>query len=249
MGKFKYVDSVRTAHSTNVPVSTAVRSDSYSTLSAPIFTVSDSGNTVSGEHISSNRNEETDNEKKTDKFIPANYVVDSIEDAYDAMYCAGTKDKQLEQALENLNENNIIEFLCGWNKYHSAEKGESFMKAFMWDADSEQKVKYGRKIKNLLVRRAEKAGIYDKLAEKFGEIDSELSSTFYVNNSICDTYDEIIRDIAKAENNEYGTPQSCHDGMAGAMETCKEYGLLGNTVAVVCGTVYGIVKGIVDLFV
>lgn len=256
MGNFKYVDSVSAAANTQYPYSSAVSSQYTGANSVPQFTVSRPSTSTSaadgssGTSASSSSKNKSDDaaEVKTDKFIPSTSVVDNIDNAYDAMYCCGTKDKQLEQALDSLNENNIMDFLCGWNKYHSSEKGESFMKAFMWDADSEQKVKYGRKIKNLLVRRAEKSGIYDELKDKFGEIDSELSSTFYVNNDIADTYDEIIAKIAEAEGKENGKPNECYSGFTGAMETCKEHGLIGNLDYAVVGTVGGLVKGIVDLF-
>ncbi len=250
MGSFCYVEPTNVAQSSYSSYGNYGESaNNRSVSSPPQFILSSYSDKTSVDATEESAGAGGAEKGKGDTYIPSNGIVDAVDKAYDAMYCAGTKDKQLEEVLDSLNENKIIEFLCCWNKYHSAEKGESFMKAFMWDADSEQKVKYGRKIKNLLARRAERAGIYEDLKDKFAKIDSELSSTCYVNNSICYTYDEIIASIAEAEKKENGKPNECHDGFVGAMETCKEYGLLGNTVAVVGGTVYGIVKGIVDLFV
>ncbi len=173
-------------------------------------------------------------------------TVSDVDKVYDAMYCWGTDDEALENVLDKVNKDNVLDLMLGWNKYHSAEKGESFMKAFMWDADSKQKEKYGKLIARALRDKAEELGVFDELANKFAKIDKEMSSTVYINNSICDTYDEIIEKLANKAGLENGKPKDCYDDFVGAMETCKEYGLLGNAVALVGGTIYGVVKGVID---
>lgn len=115
-------------------------------------------------------------------------------------YCWGTKDKEMEEVLDGIDSSNVMEVMKAWNKYHSKQKGESFMKAFVWDADSEQKETYCRSIAEALLERAEQAGAYDEeMAELFAKIDEELDSWFYISNDISDVFDKIIYKIAEAE--------------------------------------------------
>lgn len=77
-----------------------------------------------------------------------------IDKYYDAIDGIGTGES-FDAVLNNINEENVMDYVLGWNKYHSAEKGESFMEAFMWDADASQKKKYGKQIARALRDKAE----------------------------------------------------------------------------------------------
>ena len=99
-----------------------------------------------------------------------------------------------------------MDYVLGWNKYHSAEKGESFMEAFMWDADASQKKKYGKQIARALRDKAEKLGVYDQCKEDFAKIDKEMGSWLWISNDVSQNYDNIIKVIAQKMGSKYGTP-------------------------------------------
>ena len=243
MSSFRYVDSVSSGQSGYAYGATSVSNPPQFALSAASSTLeptASSSSSLSGASVGSSN---------VDSYVSSNVTSNDVDKAHDAMYCAGTDDPVLEGVLNRINKDNVMNFMLRWNDDYSAEKGESFMKAFMWDADSDQKVKYGRQIARALKAKAKEVGVYDELADKFAKIDAEMNSSIYINNGICDTYDEIIAKIAEAEGKENGTPRECYDGFAGAMETCKEYGYWGCLVAYTVGTVYNIGKGIVDFFI
>ncbi len=147
------------------------------------------------------KSDPTGNEFSTD-------VYEAVESAYDAMYCWGTKDDQLEAVLNAINADNVMDLMLCWNKIHSKEKNESFMEAFIWDADSGQKETYCKKIKTALMIKAEQLGVYDELAEEFAKIDAETRSWVYIDNDIYKNFDTIIETIAKKMGSKYGTPGS-----------------------------------------
>lgn len=132
----------------------------------------------------------------------------AVDQAYDAMYCVGTDDKALEEVLNLVNKDDVMNLMLAWNKYHSGEKGESFMTAFMWDADSDQKEKYGKAIARALREKAEELGIYDECAADFAAIDKEMGSWFYISNDIAEKYDAIIEKIAAKMGSKYGKVQT-----------------------------------------
>ena len=122
----------------------------------------------------------------------------------------------MEEVLEYMAKNpeQGIKIMLGWNKYHSAENGESFMEAFMDDADSGwcwaggQKVKYGNALKSMLLQQAEALGIYDECKEDFAAIDKEMKSWFYIDNGIAKNYDNILKKIAEKMGSKYGSPSA-----------------------------------------
>lgn len=142
----------------------------------------------------------------TDEF--STDVKAAVDQAYDAMYCWGTKDEELEEVLNLVNKDNVMDLMLAWNKYHSGEKGESFMTAFMWDADSGQKEKYGKAIARALRDKAEELGIYDECAKDFAAIDKEMNSWLYISNDVATHYDAIIEKIAAKMGSKYGKVQS-----------------------------------------
>ena len=132
----------------------------------------------------------------------------AVDQAYDAMYCVGTDEEALEEVLNLVNKDDVMNLMLAWNKYHSGEKGESFMTAFMWDADSDQKEKYGKAIARALREKAEELGIYDECAADFAAIDKEMGSWFYISNDIAEKYDAIIEKIAAKMGSKYGKVQT-----------------------------------------
>ncbi|MCR5265312.1 MAG: hypothetical protein K6E29_01800 [Cyanobacteria bacterium RUI128] len=135
-----------------------------------------------------------------DTYHQSNMSVNNIVDKfYEATYCWGTDDPVFNRVCDNINKDNVLDVMKSWNKYHSKEKGESFMQAFMADADHEQKVKYGKQIELALRDKAEELGIYNEdMAEAFARIDNELRSA-YIGNDIAEQFDNILWEISYAE--------------------------------------------------
>lgn len=151
-------------------------------------------------------NNNNNNNGQPQPFRPQGSSLQIVDQFYDATYCWGTKDEQMEQALKGINSYNIMDVMKTWNLVHSTEKGESFMKAFMWDADSDQKEKYGKQIATALRDRALAAGVFEDCREDFAVIDQELRSWFFISNDISKNFDNIIAKIAEAENSANGKP-------------------------------------------
>lgn len=124
---------------------------------------------------------------------------------YNATYCWGTEDEEFNAICEEINQDNVVDVMLAWKDTHGSEKGESFMTAFMWDADRDQKIKYGKQIKNALMIKARELGVLDKCRADFAEIDKEMRSWFWVDNDVAKNYDNIIKIIAEAEGQPYNT--------------------------------------------
>lgn len=153
-----------------------------------------------------NNNSNANNDNSNSVFRPQSSSLAIVDQFYDATYCWGTKDEQMEQALKNINSNNVMDVMKAWNLVHSTEKGESFMKAFMWDADHGQKEQYGKQIAAALRDRALATGVFEDCREDFAIIDQELRSWFFISNDISKNFDNIIAKIAEAENSTNGNP-------------------------------------------
>lgn len=131
---------------------------------------------------------------------------------YDAMEGLGTNDKKMREVLDLVDKDNVMDLVLCWNKYHSAQHGESLMKAFMWDASSGfccaggDKVKYGKLMARALRDKAEELGVYDECAADFAAIDKEMSSTFYVSNDVYKNYDNIVKVIGDKLGSKYSAP-------------------------------------------
>lgn len=131
---------------------------------------------------------------------------------YDAIEGLGTNDKKMREVLDLVDKDNVMDLVLCWNKYHSAQHGESLMKAFMWDASSGfccaggDKVKYGKLMARALRDKAEELGVYDECAADFAAIDKEMSSTFYVSNDVYKNYDNIVKVIGDKMGSKYSSP-------------------------------------------
>lgn len=137
-------------------------------------------------------------------------TVAAVDQFYDSVYGLGTDDEKMEEVLDLVNKDNVMDLVLGWNKYHSSEKGESLMQAFMWDADSAQKEKYGKLIARALRDKAEELGIYDECRKDFAAIDKEMGSLFFISNDVYKNYDNIIAKIAEKMGSKYGNVQTAN---------------------------------------
>ena len=139
--------------------------------------------------------------------------VEAVHNFRKAVYRIGTDDSLLEAVCGSITKDNVMDRMLAWNKYHSTEKGESFMQAFMWDANNNpfnigqgQKRKYARQIAEALREKAEELGLHDECREDFAAIDDELDSLLYISNDIAEKYDAIIKKIADKMGSKYGSP-------------------------------------------
>lgn len=192
----------KTTGSTDTTSSTGSTSTTGSTGSTN--TTETTASTKTTESTSTTETTET-TQGKVDDF--SEDVKAAVDQAYDAMYCWGTKDEALEEVLNLINKDNVMDLMLGWNKYHSGEKGETFMDAFMWDADAGQKEKYGKLIARALRDKAEELGIYDQCRADFAAIDKEMNSWLYISNDVSANYNNIIAKIAEKMGSKYGKPQ------------------------------------------
>lgn len=110
---------------------------------------------------------------------------------------AGTDNEKFNQVCEAITPENVVSVLLAYNKFHSSEDGESFMEAFMYDADGTQKPEYGRRIANALREVTIQLGIYDECDADFTEIYDELGD-FSIDNTIYKCYDRILERICEA---------------------------------------------------
>ena len=176
--------------------------------------------------------DETENSqgKKEVKYSPQ--VKTAIETFYAATYCAGTDDPAMEEVVGSITSDNVMDYMTAWNKYHSGEKGESFMEAFMSDANegfwgtvlggfginklfgygatSDQKVNGCRQVAYALREKAEELGIYDECKADFAKIDKELGSWLWIDDDIYKNFDNIIKKIANKMApgySKYGSPE------------------------------------------
>ena len=119
---------------------------------------------------------------------------------------AGTDDEKFNNICSQINKDNVMDLMLAYNRCQSSEDGESFMEAFMYDADGDQKPKYGKQIANALKEKALEVGVYDECKDDFAEIYDELGD-FSIDNTIYENYDNIIEKIAIAMGKpEYARP-------------------------------------------
>lgn len=193
-------DSISTANGGSTPVTDTTSKPEEAHKTEPKQGAEDTEETEPTETTAAKEEAETG---EVDNFTPE--MKAEIDKYYDAIDGIGTGES-FDAVLNNINEENVMDYVLGWNKYHSAEKGESFMEAFMWDADASQKKKYGKQIARALRDKAEKLGVYDQCKEDFAKIDKEMGSWLWISNDVSQNYDNIIKVIAQKMGSKYGTP-------------------------------------------
>jgi hypothetical protein len=121
---------------------------------------------------------------------------DAVNKSYFFGMIPGTDDKAFNEVCEAITPATVMSIMLAYNKYHSSEDGESFMEAFMYDADGTQKPKYGKQIADALKEVTIALGIYDECNDDFTKIYDELDD-FSIDNSIYKQYDNIIKRITE----------------------------------------------------
>lgn len=94
---------------------------------------------------------------------------------------AGTDDDVFEAVLKDVNKDNIMDVIKTYNKYYSKGSDEdqnSFIKAFLDDADASQLREYGPLLAQALRDRAEELDVWDEeMAEAYNVIFEELNDS------------------------------------------------------------------------
>ena len=115
-------------------------------------------------------------------------------------YHFSDKNDIFEAGCEEITKDDVIERMIQWNMENP---DESFMEAFMADANGDQKVKYGKKILYALADKAHELGIDLSKDEDYIKCKKEMDSWFYVDNGVADNYNALIKKIAAKMGYQY----------------------------------------------
>ena len=90
-------------------------------------------------------------------------------------FLGGTDSDNFHAVLNTIDANNVIEVMQYWNKNYGNSTDDTFLDNFLGDAEHYEKRKYGKKIMNALIIRAEALGIDDEIDKDVAEARSEFS--------------------------------------------------------------------------
>lgn len=212
------VDTSKLIKDINAPASsstgeTTTTSTGETTTAGETTTTATSG-TAAAHSATTPEGASTDETTSTDESSPeienpANdvNVFSWVQKFYDATYGGWSTDNDTFNAVcDQINKDTVMPLMISWNANKSKEKGESFIDAFLWDADRSQKIKYGKQIAGALRGKAMELGIAQDpaLQEAFSKIDHEMNSLFYVDNDkASEGFNKAIEIIAKKMGGEY----------------------------------------------
>lgn len=212
------VDTSKLIKDINTPASsstgeTTTTSTGETTTAGETTTTSTTG-TAAAHSATTPEGASTDETTSTDESSPeienpANdvNVFSWVQKFYDATYGGWSTDNDTFNAVcDQINKDTVMPLMISWNANKSKEKGESFMDAFLWDADRSQKIKYGKQISLALRQKAMELGIAQDpaLQEAFAAIDTELNSKCMVfNYKAGPAFNKAIEIIAKKMGGEY----------------------------------------------
>lgn len=212
------VDTSKLIKDINTPASssteeTTTTSTGETTTAGETTTTATSG-TAAAHSATTPEGASTDETTSTDESSPeienpANdvNVFSWVQKFYDATYGGWSTDNDTFNAVcDQINKDTVMPLMISWNANKSKEKGESFIDAFLWDADRSQKIKYGKQIAGALRGKAMELGIAQDpaLQEAFSKIEHEMNSLFYVDNDkASEGFNKAIEIIAKKMGGEY----------------------------------------------
>lgn len=212
------VDTSKLIKDINTPASssteeTTTTSTGETTTAGETTTTATSG-TAAAHSATTPEGASTDETTSTDESSPeienpANdvNVFSWVQKFYDATYGGWSTDNDTFNAVcDQINKDTVMPLMISWNANKSKEKGESFIDAFLWDADRSQKIKYGKQIAGALRGKAMELGIAQDpaLQEAFSKIEHEMNSLFYVDNDkASEGFNKVIEIIAKKMGGEY----------------------------------------------
>ena len=133
--------------------------------------------------------------------VEVKYYDNMVDKLFKAMDGLGTDNKTLEEELNKVNKDNVIPLMYYWNLKHPKE---SFMEMFMADADGEQKKVYGKRIAEAIEEAAKENGVDLTNDEDMKKIKDEVfNSWIWINNSIADNYNNLVKKLLATEGVEY----------------------------------------------
>lgn len=212
------VDTSKLIKDINTPASSSTEETTTTstgeTTTAGETTTSSTTGTAATHSATTPEGASTDETTSTDESSPeienpANdvNVFSWVQKFYDATYGGWSTDNDTFNAVcDQINKDTVMPLMISWNANKSKEKGESFMDAFLWDADRSQKIKYGKQIAGALRGKAMELGIAQDpaLQEAFSKIEHEMNSLFYVDNDkASEGFNKAIEIIAKKMGGEY----------------------------------------------
>lgn len=141
-----------------------------------------------------------------------------VDEAFDALNGMGTKNNKIETLITDLcSANAVLPFMLAWNESKSAINGESFIEAFMDDADHDQARTYVPKIINSLIQQARNLGVYD---DEFKACVNAANKEIYKSDSwgwfgalrgmndkvVCENVDKMLQILATKLGSQNGAP-------------------------------------------
>ncbi len=131
--------------------------------------------------------------------IPENFAT-WVDAFHDATFKPGTDDEMFNACCDEISKDDVIERMIQWNQSYP---GESFMEVFMADANSDQKLKYGRLIQRALRDKAQELGIDLSKDADYQAITKELNSILYIDNGVADNFNALIKKLAAKMGYQY----------------------------------------------
>ena len=132
------------------------------------------------------------------KTKPENFV-EWVDNMSAAIYQPGTGD-YFDTGCQEITKDDVIERMIQWNMVNP---DESFMEAFMADADSKQKRTYGTQILNAIRNKALELGIDLTKDEDYKACLKEMRSLLYIDNGVADNFNALIQKVAAKMGYKY----------------------------------------------
>lgn len=197
-------ETTSTSESSSTPASSTASSSTPETASTGTAAVH---STTTPQGASTAETAETDANGEVKDPVNNTDVFSWVQKFYDATYGGWSTDNDTFNAVcDVIDKDTVMPLMVSWNANFSKEKGESFMDAFLWDADRDQKIKYGKQIAGALRQKAMELGIAQdpELLEAFSKINGEMKSLFWVDNDkASEGFNKAIEIIAKKMGGEY----------------------------------------------
>lgn len=125
-----------------------------------------------------------------------------VDAMHDAMWGLGTSEL-FDAGCSDISKDNVIERMVQWNNSYP---NESFMEAFMADADYSQKRNYGRIIYRALRDKAQELGIDLTKDKDYQQIQSAMEGNWnwlFIDNGVADNYNAVIKKLAQKMGYKY----------------------------------------------
>lgn len=117
------------------------------------------------------------------------------------IFVSCTDNEKFEEVLSGINKSNVMEIMQYWDRLYNKDGNNSFMAAFLGDANYDQERTYGLQIMQALKERAVADGIYESLQGDFDAAFGELASNDVTESVLLEHFNNIYKAIADKEAN------------------------------------------------